>query len=731
MLNQTIQRRFTPFELRAVDEKARTVGVSFSSESREVLRYDWDSNAYVPEILSHVDGACDLSPFVAAGSVLRNHDPNQIIGVPVEASIDTDGRRGRALIRFGTTPTAEQAFQDVRQGILRGVSVGYEVLASESVKPGAKSNAGHEGPCVVATKWRVHEVSFTPVPADSGVGVGRSTATAQAGKEDTMTTRKRKIIHRNTPANPADVAVTSGQRADDESGKCPECGAECAAGCEKCPECGAECAAGCEKCPECGAECAAECEKRPECGAAEGKKNAKPTQRARLEERDRCVAIRAMIKIAKLPAEIGDQMIEDGTEVAAARTEIEDQAEQRDRLPLSRPGGVESGEDRRDKLSRFLRVNLARRVGLDADGEDAKVEPGHVRLLDVGRAWLETIGVPGVRFMAPAAIAQELFNPRNQFRAGAANASGDVANLLANVQNKALLKSYRSTRATWKSWCKKGSLADFKASKRVQLSDFGQFKETGENGEISDSKISDRGESLQLATYGRAISLTLQMIINDDLDALSKLPAMIGASAASLPSRLVYTHMMSNAGVGPTMGDAIALFDAATHKNYQTGAGYALDATYYKVGMAKALALFRQMTSFAPAGENEFATEPVDIEPAILLVPPGDPEYYAQPLVNPNLYVVADNAMFKGKYQVVVEPRLSHSGYSGYSATAWYLIGDPAVADTCEVAFLDGNELPSTMTWEDFDRLAFRYRAWLGCAVQALDWRGIVKMTGA
>ena len=82
------RQRFTPFDVRAVDEKARTVQLSFSSESRDVLRYDFEQNAAVPEILSHADGACDLTPWLNAGSVLRNHDPNQIVGVPVEASVD-------------------------------------------------------------------------------------------------------------------------------------------------------------------------------------------------------------------------------------------------------------------------------------------------------------------------------------------------------------------------------------------------------------------------------------------------------------------------------------------------------------------------------------------------------------------------------------------------------------------------------------------------------------------
>jgi len=128
----------------------------------------------VPEILLHTDGACDLSPVQDAGSVLRNHDPNQIIGVPVEVSIDPQAKKGRALIRFGNTQIARDAFQDVKDGILRGVSFGYEITSCEQVKTGEVSASGINGPALVATRWRVHEITLTPIPADPDVGVGRS-----------------------------------------------------------------------------------------------------------------------------------------------------------------------------------------------------------------------------------------------------------------------------------------------------------------------------------------------------------------------------------------------------------------------------------------------------------------------------------------------------------------------------------------------------------------------------
>ena len=42
------------------------------------------------------------------GAILKNHDPSQIVGVPVKAWID-EQKRGNLAMRWGTTETALQA----------------------------------------------------------------------------------------------------------------------------------------------------------------------------------------------------------------------------------------------------------------------------------------------------------------------------------------------------------------------------------------------------------------------------------------------------------------------------------------------------------------------------------------------------------------------------------------------------------------------------------------------
>lgn len=165
------------------NEKTGMTALSFSSETTTVLRYCAHFAAHVPEILLHDKSAVDLEPLTTVSSVLRNHDPNQIVGAPFSAKIDEETRRGTAVIRWSRTALGKETMADVDGGILRGVSFGYEVLKEEYIEAG-ETKDGFVGPAVLVTQWRALEISLTPIPADSTVGVGRSRDDDKADEED-------------------------------------------------------------------------------------------------------------------------------------------------------------------------------------------------------------------------------------------------------------------------------------------------------------------------------------------------------------------------------------------------------------------------------------------------------------------------------------------------------------------------------------------------------------------
>jgi len=147
--------------------KSRTFEFPFSSEY-PVKRY------FGNEILSHERGAADLSRLNDGGAVLFNHNMDKPIGVVESAYIGED-KRGYAKIRFSRSKFASEILEDVKDGIIRGISFGYSINDIDETEEG-----------MLARSWSVHELSVVTVPADPTIGFGRSLITPSQGNSITM-----------------------------------------------------------------------------------------------------------------------------------------------------------------------------------------------------------------------------------------------------------------------------------------------------------------------------------------------------------------------------------------------------------------------------------------------------------------------------------------------------------------------------------------------------------------
>ena len=142
-------------------------------------------------------------------------------------------------------------------------------------------------------------------------------------------------------------------------------------------------------------------------------------------------------------------------------------------------------------------------------------------------------------------------------------------------------------------------------------------------------------EVYALASYGKIIALTRQTLLNDDLDAFTRVPAAFGAAAADLESDLVYNVLLNNAN----MDDGVALFHA-THRNLLTAS---------VIDEAAIAALYR-----AFANQNGLEGRKINLAPQFLIVPPGVRAVQARKMIaatNPNS--TADVNPFAGRMQAV------------------------------------------------------------------------------
>lgn len=149
-------------------EESRQVVLSLSSEEPYPR---WFGN----EILCHDVESIDLTRLKEIGVVLFNHNTDFVLGRVTTVELDEAQHKLRATVEFDDDEASEKIYKKVKNGTLKGVSVGYRVKVWEEVKAGAVSSNGRfTGPCCVATSWEPMELSIVSVPADPTVGVGRS-----------------------------------------------------------------------------------------------------------------------------------------------------------------------------------------------------------------------------------------------------------------------------------------------------------------------------------------------------------------------------------------------------------------------------------------------------------------------------------------------------------------------------------------------------------------------------
>lgn len=156
-------------EVVSIDEEARTVELAFSSEA-PVNRW-WGE-----ETLSHDPSHVRLSRLTDGAALLWNHNWDDQRGVVESVRIDGD-RKGRAVVRFGTSVAAEELWQDVKGKIKRHVSVGYFIHAMQLVEVVDDMERW------LITDWEPYEISIVSVPADVTVGIGRNAEIPQVDSQ--------------------------------------------------------------------------------------------------------------------------------------------------------------------------------------------------------------------------------------------------------------------------------------------------------------------------------------------------------------------------------------------------------------------------------------------------------------------------------------------------------------------------------------------------------------------
>jgi HK97 family phage prohead protease len=654
-------RNIPPLSLRAtvrpgsVDPEKRTAEVVWTTGAR-VMRGFWER--YYEE-LSLDPKHVRLERLNNGAPLLNAHDgwdARGVLGVVEAGSAKLAGKEGVAIVRFARAeddPEADKVFRKVLDGILQNVSVGYRVHKMEKVEGGDE-----QIPVYRCVDWEPYEISVVPMGADDGAGF-RSTETRSLNPCVLVTQRSEKTMPPETPpAAPPAVTPPPAAPAPDVTEDATRAAADAAVA----------------------------------------------------AERERIAGIQGLVARHKLGDELGQKLVKDGTSLEKARGVILDAlAARTDEQPPHANAHISGGADLRRESARAGITNaLLHRVDPTRFKlEDAGRPYAHRRLLDLGSDCVEIFAGTKVRGLTPMEAAG--LSLGMQVRAGYSTTS-DFPLILADVANKSLRAAYTEAPATYTAIGRRVPLPDFKPVRRTQLGEAPQLKKVNEHGEFTTGSVGEGKEQYGLATYGRIFSVSRQAIVNDDMDAFSRMPALFGRSARDLESDLVWEQITANGN----MGDGVALFHA-THGNL-AAAGAAIAVSTIGSGRAA-------MRAQKGVDKKQF----INVTPKYLVVP-VILETIADQFVSANLLANASGSVnpFSGKLQVVAEPRLDAN-----SLTAWYLFGDPSQIDIVEYGFLEGQEGPVIESRVGFEVDGLEIKCRHDFAAKVIDHRGIYKNPGA
>lgn len=357
---------------------------------------------------------------------------------------------------------------------------------------------------------------------------------------------------------------------------------------------------------------------------------------------------------------------------------------------------------------------------------------------EMARAYLQAINID-TRGMGRNEVCQLVFNRARLAqlgRAALAQTPGDFSNILADTIGKTLRQAYEEYPATWQQWVRRTTAPDFKTITRTQLSEGPNLRRVRKGGEYPDLALSDSKETYTLNKYGGILTLSWETLTNDDLNAFSRVPEVMGRAARRLENDLAYYVLLANA----TMQDTGALFNSTAVTTAGGHANLASSGTITAANLNTAVAAM-----MVQKGLNNGV---LGIVPTYIIVPPaigGTAWQVMNSIADP----ASSNANVKNRFAqggqypltVIVEPALQNGvtiqdgeGTSILSAngssTAWFLSASNAMIDTVELCFLEEEPAPVITEQDGFRTDGRQYKIRHTVAGAAIDWRGMYKSAG-
>ncbi|PTV93497.1 Mu-like prophage major head subunit gpT [Rhodobacter aestuarii] len=407
--------------------------------------------------------------------------------------------------------------------------------------------------------------------------------------------------------------------------------------------------------------------------------------------------IRALRQTFGLPEAFANDLIDREATVEQARAAAVEAVRQRPTNSISThtPAYAATGATP-ETFARAAGEALYCRANPSVTPSEAAREFMGLSVIELGRTILGRAGVLTTG-MSPSAIVERMLT------------TSDFPAIMGDTVDRSLRAGYQAAPSALKAVARKSTARDFRRKTKLQISEAPTLEKVNEAGEFKHGALHDAKESYAIGTFGKIISVTRQLLVNDDVGAFTDMSAKWGEAAADFEAQQLVDLLEAGSGAGPVMDDGKTLF----HTDHGNIAAAAAKINVTSLGEARLM--MRKQKSIAG--------RPINVRPRYLVVPPELEVDAEQVLALIQPTTIEDVNPFGGKLELLVETRLS-------SATRWYLVSDPAITEGLEYSYLQGEEGPQIETKQGFevDGMAFKVRLDFGAAF--LEHRGWFRNIG-
>jgi len=289
--------------------------------------------------------------------------------------------------------------------------------------------------------------------------------------------------------------------------------------------------------------------------------------------------------------------------------------------------------------------------------------------------------------------------------------------ILGDSIRRSMLADYRtpSQYDAWRSIVSDiTSPRDFRTNRRLRLAGYGDLSSVGESSPYpAMTSPTDEEATYAVSKRGGIETITMEMIANDDVGAIRRIPRNLSMAAKRTLYKSVFNLLRDNANVY----DGLALAESGSHNNISTTA----------LSQAEIVAARVKMAEQAAYGN---AADVLDLTPKTLIVP-AELEELGWRLTNIQMHANSNRDATEPSYTrsrvgldtLIVLPYWTDNNN-------WWLVANPREIPTIEVGFYQGRQEPELFVADNptvgsmftADKIDYKIRFIFGAAV--LDYRG-------